>query len=192
MGEMKRTSPAPLRILSTAKQAQFEELLVRYLDILYSVALRLTRSHDDAEDLVQETSLRAFRAFGQFEGLENAKSWFLTILFNVFRNNYKREKRAPFVDLELTEGLLSSASARFYDEQTVFAGLMGDDVQQALLELPVEFRSVIILSDLEDCPHREISDILGCPLGTVASRLFRGRQLLRESLETYAKRRGLL
>ncbi|MGH2568099.1 MAG: sigma factor-like helix-turn-helix DNA-binding protein, partial [Bacteroidota bacterium] len=88
--------------------------------------------------------------------------------------------------------LLASATTKSYDQETVFGGLMEDEVQQALAELPLEFRSVIILSDLEDCTHAEIAEILGCPRGTVASRLFRGRQLLRESLEAYAKRRGLL
>lgn len=189
---MQRPGPATLRLLTAAKHAQFEELLAKHLDSLYNVAVHLTRSRYDAEDLVQETSLRAFRAFEQFDNLENARSWFLTILLNVFRNNYKRRKRAPFVDLELTEELLASASTRSYDEGAFFSGLMEDEVQQALFGLPLEFRSVIILSDLEECSHREIAEILGCPMGTVASRLFRGRQLLRESLEVYAKRRGLL
>lgn len=187
-----KTGPSVLRILSQRERSSFEELLVKSLDSLYNVALHLTHSKHDAEDLVQETSLRALRAFAQTERLDNAKGWFLTILFNVFRNKYRRRKRAPFVDLELTEELLASAAAVSYDDDAVFGGLMEDEVQQALRELPLEFRSVIILSDLEDCSHREISEILKCPPGTVASRLFRGRQLLRESLESYARRRGFL
>lgn len=185
-------NPVSLRILKVEKPAEFEELLVKNLERLYNVALRLTRSKEKAEDLVQETSLKAFRAFEQLDKHTSAKSWFLTILFNIFRNNYKRQKQAPFVDLELTEELLASASAISYDQEAVFGGLMEDEVQQALSELPEEFRSAIILSDLEDCSHREITEILGCSMGTVASRLFRGRQMLRESLEDYAKRRGLL
>lgn len=192
VGEMKRTSPASLRILTAGEHAEFEELLIKHLDSLYNVALHLTRSKDEAEDLVQETSLKAFRGFDQLEELWNARSWFLTILFNVFRNSYKRRKRAPFVDVELTEELLASASTKSYDQEKIFGSLMEDEVQQALADLPPEFQSVIILSDLEECSHREMAEILGCPMGTVASRLFRGRQLLRESLEAYAKRRGLL
>jgi len=189
---MKHENHAVLRILTPRKHAQFEELLVKYLDSMYTIAISLTRSVHDAEDLVQEASLRAFRAFDRVEELVNAKSWLLTILYNVFRNDYQKNKRAPFTDVELTEELISSASVRRYDQDAVFGRLLDDEVQQALARLPVEFQTVVLLADIEDCTHDEIGEILGCPKGTVASRLFRGRQLLRESLEDYAKQRGFL
>ncbi|MEX1137747.1 MAG: sigma-70 family RNA polymerase sigma factor [Bacteroidota bacterium] len=192
MGETNGISSRALHILNPAKNAEFEALLLKHLDSLYSVALRLTRSQNDAEDLVQETSLRALKSHEHQPQIDNPKSWLLTILFNVFKNAYKRKRKKPFVDIDLTEELLESASTVSYDQEAVFSQLMDDEVHQALDSLPIEFQSVIILSDLEECSHREISEILGCPAGTVASRLFRGRQLLRESLEAYAKRRRLL
>lgn len=188
---MKR-DPVSLRILTKTEKRAFEELLVKHLDRLYNTALYLTHSKDEAEDLVQETSLKAFEGFDQLEELASAKSWFLAILFNTFRNRYKRHKQAPIIDLELTEELVATASIKAYDQQKVFGELMEDEVHRALMELPSEFRSVIVLADLEDCSHREIAEILTCPMGSVASRLFRGRQLLRESLEEYAKHRRLL
>ena len=192
MGETNRSGPRPLRILNPGKRTEFEGLLLKHLDNMYNVALHLTRSKSDAEDLVQESSLRALKAYEHQPEVVNPKSWFLTILFNVFRNAYKRNQKNPIVDVDLTEELLDSASAISYDQQSVFSQLLDDEVHQALQQLPLEFQSVIILSDLEECSHREIGEILGCPPGTIASRLFRGRQLLRGFLETYAKRRGLL
>lgn len=184
--------PATLRILKIEQHAEFEELLINNLNSLYNVAFYLTRSKEEAEDLVQDACLKAFRGFDTLRKRTSARSWFLTILSNVFRNEYKRKKRAPFVDLKLTEDLLASAATASYDPETVFGGLMEDEVEQALTELPEEFRSVIILSDLEDCSYRDMAEILGCSMGTVASRLFRGRQMLRESLEKFAKHRGFL
>ena len=188
---MKR-DPVALRILTQRERVSFQELLVKHLDKLYNVALYLTRSKDEAEDLVQETSLKAFEGFDRLERPGSAKSWFLTILFNTFRNRYKRHKQAPILDIELTEELVATASIKLYDQEKLFGELMEDEVHRALSELPSEFRSVILLADLEECSHREIAEILACPMGSVASRLFRGRQLLRELLESYAKRRGFL
>lgn len=187
-----KKSAETLRILTSRPKEEFEDLLVRHLDSLYNVALFLTHSKEEAQDLVQETSLKAFRGFNRIEELRNTKGWFLTILFNSFKNQYRRHKQAPIVDIELTEELMATASRKAYDQERVFDGLMEDEVRKALMDLPEEFRSVIVLSDLEDCSHSEIAAILGCPMGTVASRLFRGRQLLCESLESYAKRHGLL
>ncbi len=188
---MKR-DPVGLRILTQRERVSFQELLVKHLNTLYNVAYYLTRSKDEAEDLVQETSLKAFEGFDRLEKPGSARSWFLTILFNTFRNHHKRRRQAPILDIELTEELVATASIKLYNQEKLFGELMEDDVRRALMELPSEFRSAIILADLEECTHREIAEILECPMGSVASRLFRGRQLLRESLESYAKHHGFL
>lgn len=188
-----RSPRLKLVISPLTSHAQFEELLVKHLNALYSTAVRLTGSREEAQDLVQETALRAFIGFHQLQDVEKVKSWFLQILINTFRNKYKKEKHGPtIIDIELSVELLASASTTPYDQEHVLGRLLEDEVEEALQKLPVEFRSVIILSALEDCDYQEISEILGCPPGTVASRLFRARQLLREYLESYAKRHGLL
>ncbi|MCH7612949.1 MAG: RNA polymerase sigma factor [Candidatus Marinimicrobia bacterium] len=172
---------------------QFEHLLIEHLNIMYATALRLTGFKEGAEDLVQESSLKAFRKFGQLRDVNKAKGWFLQILLNTFRDRYRKKKRkAEVVYVELTEELVAFASIKAYDQEKIFNYLVEGEVQGALSKLPSEFRSVVILCDLQDCSYQEIADILQCPLGTVASRLFRGRELLREYLEGYVKNRGLL
>ncbi|MCH8068653.1 MAG: sigma-70 family RNA polymerase sigma factor [Candidatus Marinimicrobia bacterium] len=174
-------------------RSEFEHILIEHLNILYTTALRLTGSKEGAEDLVQESSLKAFRKFDQLQDTNKVKGWFLQILLNTFRDRYRRQKRkAGIVDIELTEELVASASIKAYDQEKIFGDLVEDEVQEALSKLPAEFRAVVILSDLQDCSYQEIADILQCPMGTVASRLFRGRELLREYLEEYAKKRRLL
>ncbi|MCH7558953.1 MAG: sigma-70 family RNA polymerase sigma factor [Planctomycetes bacterium] len=174
-------------------RSEFEHILIEHLNILYTTALRLTGSKEGAEDLVQESSLKAFRKFDQLQDMNKVKGWFLQILLNTFRDRYRRQKRkAGIVDIELTEELVASASIKAYDQEKIFGDLVEDEVQEALSKLPAEFRAVVILSDLQDCSYQEIADILQCPMGTVASRLFRGRELLREYLEEYAKKRRLL
>jgi RNA polymerase sigma-70 factor (ECF subfamily) len=171
----------------------FEHLLVEHLGSLYNTALRLTGSKERAEDLVQESSLKAFRKFEQLADMNKAKSWFLQILVNTFRDRHRKRKSKPeVVDIELTEELVASASIKNFDQDQIFGNLLEDTVQEALSGLPDEFRAVVILSDLEECSYKEIAGILQCSMGTVASRLFRGRQLLRERLEDYAKNQGLL
>lgn len=178
---------------SLESHSEFEHILIEHLNVLYTTALRLTGSKEGAEDLVQESSLKAFRKFDQLQDTNKSKGWFLQILLNTFRDSYRKQKRkAGVVDVELTEELVASASIKAYDQEKIFNYLVEGEVQEALSKLPVEFRSVVILSDLQDCSYQEIADILQCSLGTVASRLFRGRKLLREYLEKYARNRGLL
>lgn len=180
-------------VTSSEPRSQFEQLLVEHLNTLYTTALRLTGSREKAEDVVQESSLKAFRKFDQLQDTNKAKGWFLQILFNTIRDRYRKQKSKPdIVDIELTEELVASAAIKKYDQEKIFGALFEDEVQEALSKLPAEFRAVIILYDLEDCTYKEIADILQCSMGTVASRLFRGRELLREYLEEYAKKRGLL
>jgi len=182
-----------LRLVPASKpidRPRFEDVLVEHLDSLYRTAVRLTRHREVAEDLVQETCLRAFRAYDQLEHPGSARSWLFKILLNIFRNDAKQQK-TEFVDLELSEALIASSPLCEYDQHVVFDRLLEDEVEKALESLPDEFRIPIILSDLEDWTMAEIAEVLGRPSGTVASRLFRGRQLLRESLESYARRRGL-
>lgn len=183
-----------LRLVRSAEaRGQFEHLLVRHLNTLYSAALRLTGSKEKAEDLVQESSLKAFRKFGQLEDTTKIRGWLLQILFNTFRDHYRKKKsRSGIVDIELSEEVVASASLKEYDQEQSFGELLEDEVQEALVQLPEEFRAVIVLYELQDCSYQEIAEILECSMGTVASRLFRGRQLLREYLEDYARGRGFL
>ena len=183
-----------LKLIPASKpidRPRFEDVLVEHLDGLYRTAVRLTRRREAAEDLVQEACLKAFRAYEQLEHPGSARSWLFKILLNTFKNDAKKQK-TEFIDLELSEALIASSQLCAYDQQGVLGGLLEDEVQQALENLPEDFRIAIILSDLEDWSIAEISESLGCPAGTIASRLFRGRQLLRESLEAFARRRGLL
>lgn len=160
---------------------------------MYTTALRLTGSKQKAEDLVQDSALKAFEKFDQLQDTNKAKAWFFQILMNTFRDRYRKQKRNPAVsDIELTEELVASASIKKYNQEKVFGELGEDEIQEALLKLPEEFRTVVILSELQDCSYKEIAGILECPMGTVASRLFRGRELLREALEEFARKRGLL
>jgi len=174
---------------------EFEQVALAHLDALYRTALRLTRNRTEAEDIVQEACLRAFRGFHRFDPGTNARAWLFTILRNVFLNRLRREGREVFQgDAMLEEAgdsaTLEAASASPEEEflQTVVHG----DVDRALNALPLAFREVVVLADLEGLSYREIAEVVGCPLGTVMSRLSRGRRLLRTSLAGFAREHGYL
>jgi len=176
----------------------FEDNLIAHLDALYTAALRLTKDRQQAEDLVQEASLRAWRKRDQLESQHAIKGWLFKILLNTFINRYRQAEREPrFVDVELTEEMLEHAHASpgprpENPQDALLNQCLDEEIQQAFDQLHMEMRAVLWLSDVEGFRLREVAEMLGCPPGTVASRLFRGRALLRELLHSYAERRGLI
>ena len=174
-----------------------EETLIKQVDSMYTIALRLTKNKERAEDLVQDTCLKAFKHSDQLRLNNKAKSWFFKILMNTFINKYRKSiKEPPIVDLELTESLLSS-TGNFYinnsnPEEMLTESYLDEEIKKAIENLPVDFRAVLWLSDVEGFTYQEIGEMLECPIGTIASRLYRGRSLLREALWEYAKKRGVI
>ncbi len=175
---------------------RFEEALLAHLDSLLAFALRLTGGQREvAEDLVQEVCLRAFRNYQSLRAPEKIKAWFFQILVNTHTNEWRQRERAiPIVDVELNEALFDADQLPSppTPEERLFEQLLDSEVQQALDALPVEFRTVVWLSDVEELSYQEISEIINCPMGTVASRLYRGHSLLREQLREYARQRGVV
>lgn len=179
-----------------SRRAEFEVEALPHLDQLYSAAFYLCGDRDRASDLVQETLLRAFRFFHQFEPGTNCRAWLLTILHNMFRNQYRAGQRTRArldIDDPVTAREASEAAGNDSDPQTlVLSEMMDEEIVQALGELPEEFRSAIIAVDLHELTYEEGARVLGCPVGTVRSRLSRGRRLLEQKLAGYARERGLL
>ena len=174
----------------------FEEALVAHLDSLFAFANRLVRGRrEEAEELVQETCVRAFRKYDTLRAPEKFKAWLFQILVNTYINETHRHSREPpTVDVELSEALLMTSGKETVEtpEEQLFAKVLDSEVQQALDALPVEFRTVVWLSDVEEMSYREICEIMNCPSGTVASRIYRGHSILREQLREYARQRGLM
>lgn len=182
-----------------ARRAEFETEALPHLDQLFATAFYLCGDRDRAQDLVQESVLRAFRFFHQFEAGTNCRAWLLTILHNTFRNQYRagrRERRHVDVDDPATAREASEAGAAggsdSNPEARVLSSLLDEEIAGALGELPEEFRSAIVLVDLQELTYEETARALGCPVGTVRSRLSRGRKALERKLLRYARERGLL
>ena len=172
-----------------------DELIEQHLDALWFAALRLTRNREDAEDLVQETCVRAFENLHSLRSHGKATAWLLKILTNTFINKYRKGKLLPKeVDVEpdFLEPIFYKTGQYFDLEKDLFSRVMDDEVRDALDSLPVEFRMVVLLVDIEELSYREVEDILKISPGTLASRLYRGRRLLRDALYEYAKKRGYL
>ena len=172
-------------------QAGFEREVMPHLQALYGVALRMTKSEGDAEDLVQDTMLRAYRFWDGFEAGSNCRAWLMRILTNVFRNRYRERAREQEI---LGEAETSAANLGQFQgaaprdaESALFGRMLSRDVETALATLPAEFRLPVILADLEDLSYKEIADIMECPAGTVMSRLYRGRRMLQKQLSDYAR-----
>src|SRR4051812_46313308 len=176
----------------------FEQAAMVHMDSLYATGLRMTRNPGDADDLVQDTMLAAFRFFNKFEPGTNCKAWLFKILTNTFINKYRKRVRErevrDIIDQDETPSLMSEdvAEASRDPEGTIISALLSDDVKQALDSIPYDYRMAVVLCDLEEFSYKEIADIMDCPVGTVMSRLHRGRRLLQKSLREYAIEQGIV
>jgi RNA polymerase sigma-70 factor (ECF subfamily) len=184
-----------------ADQARFEEQAMEFMPSLYAAALRMTRNPADAEDLVQETYLKAYRGFNGFEQGTNLKAWLYRILTNTYINTYRAKKRRPDEsDLEDVEDLylyrrlggLEAATIGRSAEDQLLDAYTDDEVKAALESLPEQFRMAVLLADVEGFAYKEIAEILDIPIGTVMSRLHRGRKGLQKKLYEFAVERGLV
>jgi RNA polymerase sigma-70 factor (ECF subfamily) len=174
------------------KKHNFERQALEYSNELYNTALRYARNEKDAEDLVQETWLRAFTAWEQFQQGTNCRAWLFRILTNNFINEYRRVNKERRWIIR-NDPLVSPARRRaaLDPEGALLETLLGDEVVAALRDLPEDFRRVVMLADLQGLSYREIAEKLDCPLGTVMSRLYRARRQLEASLVDYAKKQGI-
>ena len=179
---------------TAATVRSFDDEALPHLDALYRVALRLTGDPAQAEDLVQDTMLKAYRSWRQYRPGTNAKGWLLTILRNTFINAYRRRKLEPVaMDLEAIEPHALYRAVESVDPEGSFFGRLVDEkVLEAVDSLPPEFREVLVLSDIEGMPYADIAETMKVPVGTVKSRLFRARRLLQAQLYTYAVEMGYI
>ena len=181
------------------RAVRFERDALPFLDQLYSAAMRMTRNPQDAEDLVQETFAKAYASFHQFKEGTNLKAWLYRILTNTFINNYRKKQRQPqpsmsedVEDWQLARAESHTSSGLKSAEMEALERLPDSDVKDALSQLPEDFRLAVYLADVEGFPYKEIADIMGTPIGTVMSRLHRGRKALQKALWGYAAERGLV
>ncbi|MGH9070264.1 MAG: sigma-70 family RNA polymerase sigma factor [Acidimicrobiales bacterium] len=184
-----------------AERADFADEAMEFLPALYSAAMRMTRNPADAEDLVQETFLKAYRAFGTFQEGTNLKAWLYRILTNTYINAYRARQRHPEpTDIEDVEELymyrriggLEAAAAGRSAEDEVLEHLTDETVKAAVESLPEQFRMAVLLADVEGFSYKEIAEITEVPIGTVMSRLHRGRRALQKALLEYGQERGLV
>ncbi|MCG8419985.1 MAG: sigma-70 family RNA polymerase sigma factor [Proteobacteria bacterium] len=188
-------------MLSRRKQrSEFERTALPHLDALYGAAYRLTRNPRDAEDLVQDAVLRAYRFWDTFQKDSNCKAWLFRILTNTFINSYQKKKRSREVinraaaEQEATDGVLvqERATSLRDPEKLLIDRTLSDDVARALEALPSDFRVAVVLCDVQGFSYKEIADIMECPVGTVMSRLHRGRRLLKKELHDFAVAEGII
>ena len=180
------------------KRKQFETEALPHMDALLRTALRMAKNRGDAEDLVQETMVKAYRFWDKFELGSNCGAWLFKIMTNIFINEYRSKSRTPVsvnmddIDDNFLFGQLADITPSKNPEQQLFAKLFDDDVKKAIEELPDDFRLVVVLSFLEGFSYQEIADIVDLQLGTVKSRLHRGRKLLQKKLYDYAVKNGYI
>jgi RNA polymerase sigma-70 factor (ECF subfamily) len=177
---------------------RFERDALPFLDQLYSAAMRMTRNPQDAEDLVQETFAKAYASFHQFKPGTNLKAWLYRILTNTFINSYRKKQREPLPSLsedvedwQLARAESHTSTGLKSAEMEALERLPDSDVKEALSQLPEDFRLAVYLADVEGFPYKEIAEIMDTPIGTVMSRLHRGRRQLRAMLGDYARDRGM-
>jgi RNA polymerase sigma-70 factor (ECF subfamily) len=186
------------QIRQPAKRKQFEAEALPHMDALYRTALRMTKNQTDAEDLVQETMVKAYRFWDKFEPGSNCRAWLFKIMTNIFINEYRSKSRTPVsvnlddIDDNFLYGQLATVTPDRNPEEELFAKIFDDDVKKAIEELPDDFRLVVVLSFLEGFSYQEIADIVDLQLGTVKSRLHRGRKLLQKKLYDYAVKNGYI
>jgi len=203
--EPEATTPAvaklegPAKLEGAEKRDLFEAQALPFMDQLYAAAMRMTRNPSDAADLVQETFVKAFQAFGQFQQGTNLKAWLYRIQTNTFINNYRKNQRNPYQgtideleDWQLggAESVTQTTSTRSAEAEAI-DHLPDSAVKDALQAIPEDFRLAVYFADVEGFSYQEIADIMKTPVGTVMSRLHRGRRMLRESLADYARDRGI-
>jgi len=177
----------------------FEDSTMPFVDALYNTAYRMTRNAEDAEDLVQETYLKAYRYYDKFTEGTNLKAWLFRILKNTFINSYRKKQSEPlrsaFADIEdsFESQISSEAKGRLPNpEEDILADVLDEDVQRALEDLPEDYRMVVLLADLEGFSYQEIAEILDIPPGTVMSRLYRARRRLEDEMLKYAREHGYI
>ena len=186
-----------LELSSETPPASFEEQALPFMDQLYAAALRMTRNPADAQDLVQETFVKAFAAWAQFHQGTNLKAWLYRILTNTFINSYRKKQREPYQtpiedleDWQLGGAESTTSRSTRSAEAEAIDHLPDSDVKNALQAIPEDFRMAVYFADVEGFSYQEIADIMKTPIGTVMSRLHRGRRLLRDLLSDYARDRG--
>ncbi len=196
---MSDTTRVPAGEDDKTRSRRFEAEALVYLDQLYGAALRMTRNPADAEDLVQETFTKAFAAFHQYRPGTNLKAWLYRILTNTYINSYRRKQREPVQshtdtveDWQLAKAGSHTSTGLRSAEADALDHLPDSDVKDALARIPDDFRMAVYLADVEGFAYKEIAEIMGTPIGTVMSRLHRGRAQLRDLLHDYAQERGLV
>ncbi len=187
--------PEKLTRAEIEKQRDFQREAMVHIDSLYNFALRMTGDAEDANDLVQETYMKAYRFFDSFEKGTNCKAWLFRILKNSYINKYRKESKEPDkIDYDEIKEFYHSVKHSSLDsndmQEKMFGELLDDEVARALESLPEDFKEVVQLCDIEGFTYEEIANMVDCPIGTVRSRLHRGRKILREKLMEYAKQHG--
>lgn len=193
------TNRAPEAEGAQERDARFERDALEYIDQMYGAALRMTRNPSDAEDLLQETFAKAFAAFHQYRPDTNLKAWLYRILTNTYINTYRKKQREPqkshsdeIEDWQIARAASHTSTGLKSAEVEALENLPDSDIKRALAELPEDRRIAVYMADVEGFPYKEIAQMMGSPIGTVMSRLHRGRAQLRELLADYAVDRGFL
>lgn len=193
------TNRAPDAEGAQERAARFERDALEYIDQMYGAALRMTRNPSDAEDLIQETFAKAFAAFHQYRPDTNLKAWLYRILTNTYINTYRKKQREPqkshsdeIEDWQIARAASHTSTGLKSAEVEALENLPDSDIKRALAELPEDRRIAVYMADVEGFPYKEIAQMMGSPIGTVMSRLHRGRAQLRELLADYAVERGFL